>query len=113
MQETTDRLNTLPYCILHFPLFLGMQTLSSLTQGVNVLSLRGDKDVQIKSLAADSRDVSGCNSAFIAISGHAEDGHKFIQSAIDAGACAVLCERMPTKISPEVTYIQVFKVFFN
>ena len=113
MQETTDRLSTLPYCLLHFSLLFRMQTLSSLTQGVNVISLKGDKDVQINSLDADSRDVSGCNSAFIAISGHAEDGHNFIQSAIDGGACAVLCERMPTKLSPEVTYIQVFKVFFN
>ena len=113
MQETKDRLSTLPYLILHFSLLFRMPTLSSLTQGVNVISIRGDKDVQINSLVADSRDISGCNSAFIAISGHAEDGHKFIQSAIDAGACAVICERMLTQLSPEVTYIQVFKVFFN
>ena len=84
-----------------------MQTLSSLIQGVNVISIRGDKNVKINSLAVDSREVSGCNSGFTAISGHAEDGHKFIQSAIDAGACAVICERMPIQLCPEVTYVQV------
>ena len=84
-----------------------MQTLRSLIQSVSVISIRGDKDIQINPLVVDSREVSGCNSAFIAISGHAEDGHKFIQSAIDAGACAVICERMPRQLSPEVTYVQV------
>ena len=84
-----------------------MQTLSSLIQGVSVISIRGDKNIQINSLLVDSREVSICNSAFLAIPGHAEDGHKFIQSAIDAGAWAVICERLPKKLSPEVTYVQV------
>ena len=46
-------------------------------------------DTQITDITSDSRSVS-TGSLFIAINGHTVDGHKFIESAIEKGAVAVL-----------------------
>ena len=46
-------------------------------------------DTQITDITSDSRSVS-TGSLFIAIKGHTVDGHKFIESAIEKGAVAVL-----------------------
>ena len=44
---------------------------------------------------------------FIALKGVAADGHKFIEKAIESGATAVVCEKMPSGKREEVTYVQV------
>ncbi|MGB9853054.1 MAG: UDP-N-acetylmuramoyl-L-alanyl-D-glutamate--2,6-diaminopimelate ligase [Candidatus Kapaibacteriota bacterium] len=46
-------------------------------------------------------------SLFVAISGTKFDGHEFIDQAIQRGAKYVVCERLPSELTPEITYILV------
>ncbi|MBR1630351.1 MAG: UDP-N-acetylmuramoyl-L-alanyl-D-glutamate--2,6-diaminopimelate ligase [Paludibacteraceae bacterium] len=80
--------------------------LEQLISQLNPLQIRGDVERDITSLQMDSRKVGpGC--LFVATVGTAVDGHDFIQKAIDGGAVAIVCERMPMKRDKQVCYIQV------
>jgi UDP-N-acetylmuramoyl-L-alanyl-D-glutamate--2,6-diaminopimelate ligase len=43
----------------------------------------------------------------VAIPGTQVDGHQYNEKAIDLGAAAILCERLPETLTEQVTYIQV------
>lgn len=60
----------------------------------------------MKNIVFDSRQVTE-GSVFVAIVGTAVDGHDFIDQAIEQGACTIVCERLPEKQRPHITYIQV------
>jgi len=45
--------------------------------------------------------------AFVAISGEKINGHDFIQSAIEMGAIAIICEALPSHLIEGITYVQV------
>jgi UDP-N-acetylmuramoyl-L-alanyl-D-glutamate--2,6-diaminopimelate ligase len=62
--------------------------------------------MEVTSLHTDSRQVQP-GSCFIAIAGTAMDGHQFINVAIQKGAVAIICEKMPASLQDNVTYIQV------
>jgi len=70
------------------------------------MEIVGNPTVKINKLVFDSRKVQP-NDLFIAVKGHATDGHQFIENAIAAGTKVVVAEQMPTTINPEITYIQV------
>jgi len=53
--------------------------------------VNGDCQIAIKDIQSDSRKVSE-GTLFVAVKGTAVDGHAFIQSAIEKGATAILCE---------------------
>jgi UDP-N-acetylmuramoyl-L-alanyl-D-glutamate--2,6-diaminopimelate ligase len=61
-----------------------------------------DKDVQ--NVHLDSRSVQ-TGDAFVAVRGSISDGHNFIASAIENGATAIFCEKIPKGLSTKVTYI--------
>lgn len=63
-------------------------------------------DVDIQGLAFDSRKVLP-GYAFIAVRGTLSDGHDFIRKAIDAGAKAIVCERLPEAVDENITYVTV------
>ena len=44
---------------------------------------------------------------FVAVPGVSVDGHDFIHKAQEAGASAVVCERLPEQLSSAVTYVVV------
>lgn len=44
---------------------------------------------------------------FVAVRGTTSDGHQFIGKAIDSGAVAIVCERLPEHLVKKTTYIQV------
>ncbi len=71
-----------------------MKRLSELLQGVECVQIAGDTGIDIGSLALDSRQVTdgGC---FFAVTGAADDGHRYIASAVERGAAAVICEHLP------------------
>ena len=69
-------------------------------------SVYGELQLQIESLAFDSRRV-GPNSLFVAIKGEQSDGHEYIEAAIKAGAIAIVCEKLPPEINPNCTYLEV------
>ena len=53
-------------------------------------------DFEVKGIACDSRQVQK-NFIFVAIRGNKQDGHNFIQHAIDRGARLVVTEKL-TKV---------------
>ena len=63
-------------------------------------------DIDVKGLTFDSRKVAR-GFVFVAVTGTVSDGHDFIAKAIDAGASAVVCERLPENINEKVTYVTV------
>lgn len=83
-----------------------MRDLQDILYTCGVVSTQGRLDLDISSLAFDSRNVTA-NSAFIAISGTQVDGHQYIDQAIKAGAIAIICERFPASFNPEITYVEV------
>lgn len=82
-----------------------MKKLSEILYTVRTVALSGNTDMTIQNVQIDSRQA-GKGSLFIAVKGHAVDGHKFIDKALDNGAVAVVCEDMPAA-REGVTYIQV------
>ena len=72
--------------------------LSKLIKNLNIKESRNFEDTDILSICYDSRKVK-CGSLFVAIKGFESDGHRFIDSAVNAGASAVICEDMPSEIS--------------
>lgn len=63
-------------------------------------------DVDVQGLTFDSRKVLP-GYVFIAVAGTLSDGHHFIQKAIDAGATAIVCERLPEAVNENITYVTV------
>jgi UDP-N-acetylmuramoyl-L-alanyl-D-glutamate--2,6-diaminopimelate ligase len=73
---------------------------------VSLRSVKGNTNTTIKDLQIDSRKVSK-GSCFIAIRGTVADGHQFVDTAIENGASAIVCETLPAILNEEVTYIEV------
>ena len=72
----------------------------------NLLELIGNKDLDITKVSFDSRDVEP-NTLFFAVKGTQTDGHDYIDKAIEKGATAVVCEKLPKTLDDDVTYIKV------
>lgn len=83
-----------------------MKKLSDISYKVQLTAVTGNMDVVIGDVHIDSRKVQK-GSLFIAVKGAAVDGHQFIGKAIEQGALAVVCEKMPAEQIPGVTYVQV------
>lgn len=82
------------------------RVLSQLLYEIPVLELSGSTDVLISSLEFDSRKIAP-GALFVATSGTASDGHSYIDSAIQSGAVAVVCEQMPELRLEGVCYVKV------
>lgn len=84
-------------------------TVATLIQNINTISVTGNTATDITGIILDSRQVaSGC--MFFAQQGTKVDGHQFIEGVIAGGAQAIVCERLPQQLHPEVCYIQVQSV---
>jgi UDP-N-acetylmuramoyl-L-alanyl-D-glutamate--2,6-diaminopimelate ligase len=62
--------------------------------------------MEVNGLQIDSRHVKP-GSCFIALKGTKTDGQEFIESAIEKGAVAIVCETLPSLINDIITYVQV------
>lgn len=82
-----------------------MKTIADILYKVSITAVSGSTDVVISGVQIDSRKASH-RSVFVAMKGVGVDGHQFINTAIDAGAVAVVCEEMPAQ-REGITYIQV------
>ena len=80
--------------------------LIELLKNVEVLNTFGETEVEITGVNIDSRRIEAGH-LFVAIPGTQTDGHKFIPKAIELGAAAILCERMPEEHVEGVTYVVV------
>ena len=70
--------------------------LKDLLDGLEILEQQADMELDITGVSYDSRLVRP-GDLFVAISGFAADGHKYIPMALEKGAAAVLCEKAPEK----------------
>ncbi|MEQ9414178.1 MAG: UDP-N-acetylmuramoyl-L-alanyl-D-glutamate--2,6-diaminopimelate ligase, partial [Cyclobacteriaceae bacterium] len=83
-----------------------MHELKDILYKVNITSASGDMGISLKGLAFDSRKVKDAF-LFVAVKGTQSDGHEFIKTAIQKGATAVVCEKLPEALSENVTYVAV------
>lgn len=83
-----------------------MKKLNDILQNVNIISSKGEVDIDVHALQLDSR-VCKKGDMFFAIKGFETDGHNYIAKAVDLGAAVVVCETLPTNLDDSVTYIQV------
>ncbi len=80
--------------------------LTELLKKIEVLKMDGSPDKNIRGIEFDSRKVES-GSLFVAQRGVHVDGHQFIDAATEKGASVVVCETLPEKLNPQVTFIQV------
>ncbi len=73
---------------------------------VKIRSVAGTTDVDIEDITIDSRKIipGGC---FIAVRGSANDGHDYINQAVEQGAGVIVCEDFPADLKEGITWIQV------
>lgn len=81
-----------------------MKVLKDVLFGVPLQSVVGSTHVAISSVTFDSRQIEK-GALFIAIAGDVHDGHTHIEDAVDKGAVAVICEKMPSSTHSKVTYV--------
>ena len=72
----------------------------------NLLEIEGNKDLDLLDMTFDSRQVKP-GSLFFAVRGTQVDGHDYIDKAVEKGAAAIVCEKLPKTRSEGVTYVQV------
>ena len=80
--------------------------LADIIKGIRVEEMIGDAQCSIADVNIDSRRV-GQGHLFVAMRGTQVDGHKYIQSAVEKGAAAIVCEQLPEVLAEGVTYIRV------
>ncbi|SMD41686.1 UDP-N-acetylmuramoylalanyl-D-glutamate--2,6-diaminopimelate ligase [Aquiflexum balticum DSM 16537] len=83
-----------------------MKVLKDILYKVSLTSTIGDMGVEVSEINFDSRLVKS-GSVFVAIRGTQSDGHDYIDIALEKGASAIVCERMPDQIKENITYVQV------
>jgi UDP-N-acetylmuramoyl-L-alanyl-D-glutamate--2,6-diaminopimelate ligase len=80
--------------------------LQDLLYKVSIRSVKGNTSMEVNGLQIDSRNVKP-GSCFIALKGTKTDGQEFIESAIEKGAVAIICETLPSVINDNIIYVQV------
>jgi UDP-N-acetylmuramoyl-L-alanyl-D-glutamate--2,6-diaminopimelate ligase len=73
---------------------------------VSIRSVKGNTNIEVNNLVIDSRNVKAGN-CFIALKGTKTDGLEFVESAVEKGAVAIICESLPSNINDNITYVQV------
>ncbi|RXQ89857.1 UDP-N-acetylmuramoyl-L-alanyl-D-glutamate--2,6-diaminopimelate ligase [Ancylomarina salipaludis] len=80
--------------------------ITDLLGSINIVESIGDLEREINAIHFDSRKVE-TGDFFIAQVGTQSDGHDYITKAIEQGAKAILCERLPELTHPDVSYFRV------
>lgn len=83
-----------------------MIVLRDILFGSRIQNVAGSTSIALETVTNDSRSVKPF-SLFVAISGTRMDGHLFIDKAIESGAIAIVCEKMPEVLRENITYVQV------
>ncbi len=81
-----------------------MKTLEQLLVNTKLLERCGPVETAISGITLDSRKASP-GVLFAAVPGTQSDGHSFIDTAIDQGCSAILCNRLPETIREGVSYL--------
>ncbi|MBN2756846.1 MAG: UDP-N-acetylmuramoyl-L-alanyl-D-glutamate--2,6-diaminopimelate ligase [Bacteroidales bacterium] len=83
-----------------------MKRLKNILENIDYINALGSLDINISSIKLDSRKVEK-DDAFVAIEGELSDGHDFINQAINKGAIAIICQKIPNNLNEKITYIFV------
>lgn len=83
-----------------------MSILKDILYKVAIEAVKGSTEIAVNNIDFDSRKIEE-NDVFIAIRGAVADGHEFIETAINKGATAIICDTFPENIIAGVTYVQV------
>lgn len=83
-----------------------MAALKDILYKVSLQSVSGNMESEVKALAFDSRKVE-VGTVFVAVRGTQVDGHDFIATAIEKGAVAIVCEKLPEEQVEGIAYVQV------
>jgi UDP-N-acetylmuramoyl-L-alanyl-D-glutamate--2,6-diaminopimelate ligase len=81
--------------------------LSQLIADCNVISIKGNENVEVMGITSDSRRVRK-GSLFVAVEGICTDGHSYIGKAIEEGAGVIVYDKpLIEEFFSRVTYVQV------
>ena len=80
--------------------------LRTLISALDAPQVVGADQLAIGQIVSDSRRVVP-GSLFVAVRGVAVDGHQYIASAIEKGAVAIVCEKLPEALADKATFIVV------
>ncbi|MBQ4818430.1 UDP-N-acetylmuramoyl-L-alanyl-D-glutamate--2,6-diaminopimelate ligase [Aquimarina sp. MMG016] len=83
-----------------------MIELKDILYKVAINAVVGNTNAAISKIEFDSRKVVD-DSLFVAIVGTLSDGHEYIEKAINQGAIAIICEKIPDVTVDGVTYVEV------
>jgi UDP-N-acetylmuramoyl-L-alanyl-D-glutamate--2,6-diaminopimelate ligase len=83
-----------------------LKSVKDILDKVVVKTIQGSTEIKVSAIVFDSRTVQK-NCLFAAQKGLLFDGHQFIDKAIELGATAILCEKLPENLVENITYIQV------
>jgi UDP-N-acetylmuramoyl-L-alanyl-D-glutamate--2,6-diaminopimelate ligase len=83
-----------------------MVNLTEIISAIDAIQVLGHTNKNIEMAHTNSKLVES-NDLFIAIKGNTVDAHDFIESTIESGATAIICETLPTNLNPNICYIQV------
>ena len=83
-----------------------MKKLTDILKNTPVREVCGDTAAAIGGLVYDSRAVKP-GDCFFAVPGTQSDGHDYIPIAVEKGAAAIVCERMPADAAEGVAYVLV------
>ena len=80
--------------------------LLQLISSLKPLQTVGPKNPEISAITFDSRKVTP-GSMFVAVRGTSVDGHSFIPLLEHSGVAAIVCEKLPEKVLPGISYVVV------
>jgi UDP-N-acetylmuramoyl-L-alanyl-D-glutamate--2,6-diaminopimelate ligase len=83
-----------------------LKSVKDILDKVVVKTIHGSTNISVNAIVFDSRNAQK-NCLFAAQNGLLFDGHQFIDKAIELGATAILCEKLPENLVKNITYIQV------
>lgn len=83
-----------------------MRLLKDILYKTGTVEIHGSTNLAIMGISSDSRKA-GKNSLFVAVRGYTTDGHQFIDTAVEQGAIAIVCEALPEIRNEKVTWIVV------
>ena len=69
--------------------------LKDLLHGVDILEMTADPEMEISGLSSDTRETFSAGTLFVALSGFAVDGNRFIPMAMGKGAVAAVSAKKP------------------
>lgn len=77
--------------------------LKEILKNVGKYDIYGNDNIEINGIEIDSRRISNGN-LFVAVRGTQTDGHDYIEKAIEAGASAIVCEKISI-MKDNITYV--------